>query len=181
MGVHPKLAGLVVLISLLLVGCAAPPSDDRARARAALDRLTGTLGQRPLHITVSPSDRPAAYAWPDGRLLLTRGLLRLLDDDELAAAVAHELGHLVTDGHLREVVALGGAGSTGEAESLADAAGSRLLARAGYSPETMPRMLEKVAAAPSLVHASRESLRRRASALRHRGATRPSTVNAPTS
>src|SRR5437899_1996032 len=53
-------------------------------------------------------DTACAFGWPDGRIYLTRSLVDLLDDQELAAAIAHELGHLVVDGHLHGAAALRG-------------------------------------------------------------------------
>jgi Zn-dependent protease with chaperone function len=168
MGVAFKLVGLLAVLSPLVVGCAATPvgTGDQARADVALGRLSAKLQARTMRVEVSSSAGAGAYAWPDGRVLLTRGLVRLLDDEELAAAIAHELGHLISDGHAHSVVALGGTGSAGDAEARADAAGGRLLAETGYAAEAMPRMLEKVAAA-GMSAACRESLRRRARALRN--------------
>jgi predicted Zn-dependent protease len=177
MGVAGKLLSLLALASPLLAGCAAAPAGagnsvpvlaaERERMLDALARLTAQLDGRPIRVDVSHSSAPAAYAWPDGRLLVTGGLVRLLDDDELAAALAHELGHLVADGHARAAVAaLGGAGRRPDAESRADAAGVQLLARAGYPTAAMPRMLEKVAGAPGMTRAWRAGLLRRASLLK---------------
>ena len=157
---------------LFSTGCAAPAgggvpvtSPERRRADAALARLSAALDGRVIRLAVGDSSDVAAYAWPDGRVLLTRGLVRLLDDEELAAAVAHELGHLVADGHLRTVAALGGApaggASAADAESRADAAGCGLLAAAGYAPHAMPRMLGKVSRAPGISGATRAGLKSR--------------------
>ena len=173
-------ACVLAAVTFSATGCVTPAATARqgppalaaeqARATRLLSRLAGTIEGRTVHVTVNASPAVGAYAWPEGRLLLTSGLARLLDDDELSAAVAHELGHLVADGRMQAVAALNGTGATSsaaDAESLADAAGSRLLTSAGYPPEAMPRMLEKVAAAPGTSKALRSRLLRRAAALRH--------------
>lgn len=85
-----------------------------------------------------------AFAWPDGRIHVTRGLVDLLDDEELAAAVAHELGHLLDDGHLTGRFSLKGTARSQDAEARADVIGRQLLRQAGLPHESMKRMLEKV-------------------------------------
>jgi predicted Zn-dependent protease len=158
-----------------VVGCAAAPTRlpaadrvdaDRARVAGVVARLTPALRDRTIAVTLEPTPRVAAYAWPDGRLLLTRGLVRLLDEDELAAAVAHELGHLLADGHLRTAAALSGSGPQRDAEVQADAAGRALLTSAGYAPYAMADMLEKVAASPGMSNDCRARLRDRINRLR---------------
>jgi len=129
-------------------------------------RLTRSTGDRSVRVTVDDTPRVGAYAWPDGRILLTRGLVRLLADDELAAAVAHELGHLLADGHLHAAAALSGTGAGPDVESRADAVGRALLPPANYPPDAMPRMLEKVAASPGMSNECRARLRERTNRLR---------------
>ena len=176
MPVLSKLPALLVCWLPLVVGCAnhaadvsgsAIAVDDGARVGRAVGRLTASLDGRAVRYAISNSPTPAAYGWPDGRLLLTRGLVRLLDDDELAAAVAHELGHLLDDGHLHEAApaaALGGVGV--DAEARADAAGVRLLGGAGLPADAMPRMLEKVARADGTSDGSARRLMERVLRLR---------------
>ena len=87
-----------------------------------------------------------AWAWPDGRIEVSRTLVDRLDDHELAAALAHELGHLLDGGHLPAVPhALEGGG--GDLERRADRVGCGVLLRHGIPGAAMPRMLAKVAAA----------------------------------
>ncbi|MCU0650804.1 MAG: zinc metalloprotease HtpX [Candidatus Omnitrophica bacterium] len=49
-------------------------------------------------IGVSPSDLPNAFAFgrgiKDGRICVTKGILRLLDEKELGAVIGHEMSHL---------------------------------------------------------------------------------------
>jgi Zn-dependent protease with chaperone function len=87
-----------------------------------------------------------AWAWPDGRIEVSRTLVDRLDDHELAAALAHELGHLFDGGHLPSAPhAL--AGGASDLERRADRIGCEVLVRHGIPPAAMPRMLAKVAAA----------------------------------
>jgi Zn-dependent protease with chaperone function len=90
----------------------------------------------------------AAYSWRDGRVRVTRGLLAAVDDDELSAAVAHELAHLLADGHLRSrASALRGSAAAGlDVESRADRLGRELLAACEIDPQAMVRLLERLAA-----------------------------------
>jgi predicted Zn-dependent protease len=79
---------------------------------------------------------------------VTRDLADLLDDDELAASLAHEIGHLADGGHLGTAPAtLAGTSTDDERERGADRTGCRLLASRGRSPAAMPRMLSTLNAA----------------------------------
>ena len=107
---------------------------------------------------------------------MTRGLVDGLDDAELAAAVAHEIGHLLDEGHLRSRAGLRGGHtrSTGsDAEARADAVGVTLLESAGLPRSAMVGMLEKVADAPGLSTSTRSSIRRRIGLLGRQLSTRP--------
>jgi predicted Zn-dependent protease len=96
---------------------------------------------------VSPRKTVGAWAWPDGRVRVSRALVDLLDDDELAAALAHELGHLLDRGDLpAPPAALLGGAEGDDPEIRADRIGCRLLAAGGLAPDAMTRMLTKVAA-----------------------------------
>ena len=155
---------MLALLALLAGGCATAPtdvSDGHAALHATVTRLTSDLGGRHVHVSVSDATAPAAYSWPDGRVVVTRGLLRLLDEHELAAALAHELGHLVAGGHVRPPAALGGTSAAPDVESRADAAGCDLLRSAGYDPAAMRRMLQKVAASPGTGKSCRARLLQR--------------------
>jgi Zn-dependent protease with chaperone function len=93
---------------------------------------------------VLASREPAAYSWPNGQLFVTRGLLDLLDDEELTAAIAHEMGHLLSSESRRGVLGLRGRERGLDAEVKADEIGTSLLNSAGIRPETMAMMLSKV-------------------------------------
>jgi predicted Zn-dependent protease len=58
----------------------------------------------PWNATIIDNDMPAAWVLPGGRIAIHAGLLRYLDAaDELAAAIAHCMGH-AESGHLVEVM-----------------------------------------------------------------------------
>jgi Zn-dependent protease with chaperone function len=171
-----KLAAVCACLLPMAAGCASTPRDGSTPAgllpseEARVQRVVGTLSPqlqgRQVRVSVAPTAAPGAYAWPDGRVVLTRGLVRLLDDDELAAAVAHELGHLLADGHLHAAAALSGAGPATDVERRADSVGAALLGLTGYPADAMPRMLEKVAASPGTSNECRARLRDRIVCLR---------------
>ena len=119
--------------------------EQQIRAERALSPLAGALGIPGIRVAILNSAEPGAYAWPDGQLYVTRGLATQLTDDELAAALAHELGHLLADGHLHPPASLHGE-TVGQAdvEARADATGQQLLLAAGLPPDAMPRMLHKL-------------------------------------
>ena len=76
---------------------------DDPEAHDYLDRVGQSLvwvSKRPetwddYHFLILDGDQPNAYACPGGLVLVTRGLLETLDDEDMLAAVlAHELAHL---------------------------------------------------------------------------------------
>jgi heat shock protein HtpX len=72
--------------------------EQLPRAYAAVERLTAKQGLPMPKIYVLPTDSPNAFA--TGRnpqhasVAVTRGILELLDDEELEGVLAHELGHV---------------------------------------------------------------------------------------
>ena len=157
----PAILILLVILSLL-AGCSTRPleragwaaaqggisTDQLAleRARAAIERVWPEArgDHRDIRVHVLASPAVAGYAWPSGDIYLTEGLVELCDEAELCAAVAHEIGHLMADGHVDHPLALRGIGERMEQESEADIAGCRLLADVEVSPDAMDRMLHKV-------------------------------------
>ncbi len=87
------------------------------------------------------SDRLNAASLHDGHVYITRGLyLRLTKDDLLAAALAHELGHVTTpEAHRRGRPQL-----DLHDEMAADAKGVRYLAAAGYDTRAMQSVIKIV-------------------------------------
>ena len=105
------------------------------RAAAALARIAGACACAEVTVRVLDDAEPAAFAFRDGSVFVTRGLVVLLADGELSAALAHELGHLSGRGD----------GLPGpEAERLADRMGAELLRASGLSPALMARMLRRL-------------------------------------
>src|SRR6202051_2350122 len=72
--------------------------EELPRAYAAVERLTAKQGLPMPKIYVLPTESPNAFA--TGRnpqhasVAVTRGILELLDDEELEGVLAHELGHV---------------------------------------------------------------------------------------
>lgn len=132
------------------------------RVQHAADRLTaGTSSQTKVSVYVLNSPSLAAYSWPDGSIYLTRALVDRLSDDELAAVVAHEMGHLKHDTHAT-VAALDGAShgrSAADIETRADATGVAMLQKAGLSRSAMIRMLRKVESSSGLSRSDRAAIR----------------------
>jgi peptidase M48-like protein len=111
----------------------AEAAEVHARAQAALARLADAGAG--VTVRVLGESDPAAFAWRDGTVFVTRGLVALLSDDELAAALAHELGHLTGRGD----------GLPGPAaELLADRIGGEVLRVSGLPPGLMLHMLRKL-------------------------------------
>lgn len=154
---------LLVMLGVLCGGCAAGQrpavaspvekwiarhggllgGDEQQRAADVARPLIRSLNQ-PIQVRVLASPTVTAYAWPNGQVYVTRGLLKALDDEELAAAIAHELGHLLDHGHLRSAVALQGCREAPDTEIQADLLGCQLLENSGHSQRAMVRMLHKV-------------------------------------
>jgi predicted Zn-dependent protease len=131
------------------------------RAEKALASLPLSHASRPLKVVVVDSDEVGAFCWRSGNIVVTRALVDLVDDHELAAAIAHEAGHLLADGHLQRPAALNGCASDRDAEMSADLLGRELLGTAGLSQDAFTRLLRKVAAHPQTTRACRDHLNRR--------------------
>jgi len=118
------------------------------RAELALQRLWPAYsGKAEMH--VSASIIPNACSWGDGTICLSTGLLRIINDDEVCAAVAHELGHLTIAARagVEQMHALGGGPKEGQ-EKNADAVAVIILRRSGISPTALARVLTIVRDAP---------------------------------
>ena len=131
----------------------------------ALARLGGVDPAPEVLFRRAPAFGANAFAFPGGPILVTDELVELLDDDEVAAVLAHELGHVEARHGLRRVLRVGGlfliaslvlggdetlleelaalavsvgaAGYSREFEREADAYAGRLLADAGRSPDDL--------------------------------------------
>lgn len=82
-------------------------AEEKSRlaiARQALVRLTAQPGvpNFDYQLVLIEGDRPNAFAFPGGTIGLTRGMLKLLDDEvAIAFVLGHELGHFTQRDHLR--------------------------------------------------------------------------------
>jgi predicted Zn-dependent protease len=129
----------------------------------------------PFHFTVLENDQVNAFATPGGYLFFYTGILRLMDsEDELAAVMAHEVSHVVARHSIKTIqayyggaialnlilgekskdfvgqvtglvfnLALQGYGRSNENE--ADEYGLLYMKNAGYNPEAMVTMFDKLA------------------------------------
>jgi hypothetical protein len=125
---------------------------------------------RPLTVSVLDTDDTGAFCWRSGAVYVTRGLVDLLDDDELAAAIAHEVGHLLLDGHTPRAAALDGcrlhpSPNREDAETAADFMGRELLKTSAVPDEALPRLLSKLAERPATASTCRDCLARRVARL----------------
>src|SRR6476620_6275976 len=71
---------------------------QRAMIEKTVDRLVAASERPDLKFKVTILNSPAinAFALPDGRLYITRGLIALANDKaELASVLAHEMGHVI--------------------------------------------------------------------------------------
>ncbi|MCW5697875.1 MAG: M48 family metalloprotease [Bauldia sp.] len=170
-------------------GVYSDPELERTLARI-VGRLVAASDDpsRSYTITVLNAAAVNAFALPDGKLYVTRGLLALANDSsEVAAVLAHEMAH-VTANHaalrqeqvvtaqivgevVRDVIEDEAAGQTAlvtsqqtlagfsrQQELEADAIGIRTVARAGYDPYAASRFLSAM---------SRFAAYRAASGVRH--------------
>lgn len=108
------------------------------------DGLLGGLSGAPVQVHVLKSTSPTAMAWPSGDIFLTQPLVALLSDNEIAAAIAHELGHLMTDHHIDPNAALTGSSKNEDAEIRADDAGLSLLSSSHTPPQSLGSALSKI-------------------------------------
>ncbi|MGM0585021.1 MAG: M48 family metallopeptidase [Pseudomonadota bacterium] len=164
----------------------APETCAEPEGRLALSRLAERLyryAEAPLPVRLRVVRHPSldALAAPGGRLVLTSGLVEAAETpEEIAALLAHQLGHVAARDPLREAlraagpagalaVALGGGPGAGaaaamtaaalepryqpEAERAADAYAHALLTRAGLPAGALARVLEQARAgkAPKLM------------------------------
>lgn len=90
------------LFGLLLAQVQENAAEDRERAER-LARVFARLGPvSPEPVVGVHADREVnAFALPGGAILVTRGLLDEVDDDELAFVLAHEVAHLEHRDNLR--------------------------------------------------------------------------------
>jgi predicted Zn-dependent protease len=165
---------LVIFVGLSSLGCGSTPSqstwvfaqggivqDTRLNRAQAAFSLLGPAADKTVRIHVLDNDAVGAYGWPNGNLFVTRGLVDLLSDQELVAAIAHEMGHLLNEGHLHTVVSLRGCSVSSDAEARADSIGVRLLDECGIGRGAMISMLNKVRLSPGMPSSCEQGIGRR--------------------
>jgi Zn-dependent protease with chaperone function len=120
-------------------GLATGPALDRARLAA---ERVGSDQRLDVSVAVLASATPAAYSWPSGEVFVTRGLIDSFEEEHLAAAIAHEVGHLIDGGHLEDGENPGELAGRGDPETRADRVGMQILESRGIPSLAMVRMLE---------------------------------------
>lgn len=175
-----RLGATSILIISLCCGCTSAtiskPSASWINRNGGLDRGAPvqrvesiasrfeSVVDRPFRVHVLANETPGAWSWPSGDLFLTSHLVALLDDNEVAAVVGHELGHLVCDQHIEASFALTGTRHA-DPEIAADQAGLKLLATARIPTQSLRSALQKISSDKNLNPAFREQLSQRISLL----------------
>lgn len=136
------------------------------RAQAALNVLQYSSQNARVYVLESPG--AAAYAWPDGSIFLTSALLDILEPQEIAAVIAHELGHLCDRPRPSHASALLGKAQRLDDESRADEFACDLLQSSGLAPLALASALRKVQLAPGISDQQRQSLLDRVSRITSR-------------
>jgi predicted Zn-dependent protease len=138
---------------------------------------------RPFHLTFLDSGEVNAFALSESHLYITRGLLTLANDEaEIASVIAHEMAHITMDhakqrrerSRTRDLVdqvrtdvfarlndsehdAWPLAAFSRQQELAADAAGIRLIAKAGFDPYATARFLQALARFQTMQNVDRQS------------------------
>jgi Zn-dependent protease with chaperone function len=178
-------ATILYLFSLAAAGCSATSSTQltnsgptslldhsrQARVESALAAVRPATGLPAIALHITTSTEPTAFSWSSGCIYISRGLVDLVDDNELSAVLAHEFGHLLKApaSHRKlgaAVSSLHGATSSIETECRADAVGVELLRNAGVPARSMATMLEKVRLATHRTPSCNSDLSRRVELLR---------------
>lgn len=148
-------------------------SAGQAALATLVDRLKQAGGlQMPLDVQALPTPLPNALALPGGKIYVTDGLLqKARNPDEVAGALAHELGHVHNRDGMRHVIKTGGTAFllgllfgdvmgggavifaarslldvsySREAERAADAFAIDLMRKLGRSPKPMGELLLRI-------------------------------------
>lgn len=165
-----RVIGLFLLLTSLtgcgsIAGSAKVPDISNDLRSARLQHVFGQLiaGHPDLQVNarVMDSGVVCAYAWPNGTIYVTRGLMDRGDDAVIAAAIAHEIGHLLSDGHVPAVASLKGCSHDPDGEIRADAYGVGLLRLQHLPDDAMARMLILVRDANTLTPDCKIAMTRR--------------------
>ena len=141
----------------------------------------------PYQFTVIEDKTPNAFAVPGGYVYVHTGLLRMIDtQSQLSGVLGHEIGHIVARHSVKRLqegmgfqvlsaLVFGGSsqttqaavnvglalvmqGHSRQAEAEADTYGTMYMARAGYNPEGMAQVMDKLATLSSSGEGFWESL-----------------------
>lgn len=123
------------------------PGPEQVRSSNALARLG--VDQSHVCVRMLSNETMGAWTFSDGSIFLTRGLAGALNDDELAAVLAHETGHLQSAGRLPHGAAFDGATGSAGCEERADDAGRALLRSRNIPEASLASALAKVRDAAS--------------------------------
>jgi Zn-dependent protease with chaperone function len=129
------------------------PAGDAALAQLSRRLTEGQSLPFPVEMTVLDHPMVNAFAAPGGQVVILRGLLDQADGpDEVAAVLAHELGHVAARDPMR--LAMRSAGSAGILSILlGDMTGGALIALLGEQVLTASYTREAEAAADDFAHA----------------------------
>jgi predicted Zn-dependent protease len=128
-------------------GAVYPDAGLAAYVRGVGGRLVAAAGAGGRwRFVVLDAPEANAFALPDRRVLVTRGMLALAGDEaEVAAVLAHEIAHVLA-GH----AGAGGRAHRAGAEPEADRLGLGFLAAAGYDPRAQADLQARLIAAHAL-------------------------------
>lgn len=168
----------ITCLALCLLGCSSQPprlawTQERGgllhdHRQARLSDLGGRVAADLALLCryyVLNSTQACAYAWADGSIYVSRSLMDALDDDELIAVVAHELGHLLADRHVTPPAGLRGRHGFADAEQAADAVAVQILQRIDVRPGALASALRRVAASDGLSADTRRAIEERVTIL----------------
>jgi predicted Zn-dependent protease len=143
----------IVILGMLMVGFAATGKaadfdyTNDPEALKTMDRLIDQLtASSNLHThfqaVILPLEQVNAFSVSDGRIIVTEGLLRAISTEEqLAAAIAHEMGHRITSVKSTETWSFA---ATGDDEFTADNFAIQALKQAGFNSRCLAEMLRVV-------------------------------------
>ncbi|NPV53227.1 MAG: M48 family metalloprotease [Firmicutes bacterium] len=102
LAVSVAIYGIALYRTHWLLKCLPSTSEGSMRPKAILDELCRQVGMKPPVLKVLDYPQPLMFIGGIGRraLVLSTGTLELLEDDELRAALAHELVHIRRMGHI---------------------------------------------------------------------------------
>lgn len=98
-------------------------------------------------VIMNKGESPEAFVYPDGTIFISQSLLNLLDLDETAAVLAHEIKHLIQKTFEKKILAeksLDKLGIGSIHEAVADVLSTDLLEEAGYNSMAAGSLAQKV-------------------------------------